>query len=202
MGMGLRLGATILMLTLLLSACASGPEPVDEPAEEQPSASPAQEEPARPEPSEEPAPAEERPDAEPAEESPAAEEPIEVSEEVYEQTFDEIEATIEKLNSVIAGRNFERWKTHLTEEYIDHYSDPERLAEISNMPILERNDITLMSLRDYFSWVVVPSRQNARLDDLRFLSEDEVYAIMDISGNRVILYRLQKVDGRWKVDVA
>jgi hypothetical protein len=25
---------------------------------------------------------------------------------------------------------------------------------------------------------------------------------MDISGNRVILYRLQKVDGRWKVDVA
>jgi hypothetical protein len=199
--MRLRFGAILVVLVLLISACAGGPEPTEEPEAEPAVTAEAAPEPEAEQP-EQPA-VEEEPVEEPAEaEEPASEEPIEVSEEVYEQTFDEIEATIEELNAVIAARNFQRWQTYLTDEYVDEYSDPERLAEISEMPILQRNDITLSSLRDYFSWVVVPSRQDARLDDLRFLSEDEVYAIMNINGNSVILYRLQKVDGRWKVDVA
>ncbi|MFP4374752.1 MAG: hypothetical protein ACLFPO_10510 [Spirochaetaceae bacterium] len=150
---------------------------------------------------EEPEPEEQEPeDAMAAEDD--AEEPIEVSEEVYEQTFDEIEATIEELNAVIGARDFDGWKTYLTEAYVEEYSDSERLAEISEMPILQRNDVTLTSLRDYFDWVVVPSRQDARLDDLRFLSENEVDAVMEINGDSVILYRLRKIDGRWKVDAA
>lgn len=210
--MRLWFGAMILVLTLLFAACAGGPEPTpEEPAAEEPAAeeAPGEREPTpEPEPEEEPEPEAEAEPAEEAqvpeepEEEPDPEEPIEVSEEVYEQTFDEIEATIEELNAVISARNFERWKTYLTDAYLEEYSDPQRLAEISQMPILERNDIKLTSLRDYFNWVVVPSRQDARLDDLRFLSENEVYAIMNINGNPVILYRLRKVDGRWKVDAA
>ncbi len=192
-------GATFLVLVLLLfAACEGGPEPVpEETASETAPAGP--EPPAEPESDTQ---TEAEPEEEPAEAEPGAEEPIEVSEEVYEQTFDEIEGTIQELNAVISARNFERWKTYLTDAYLDEYSDPPRLAEISEMPILQRNDITLSSLRDYFKWVVVPSRQDARLDDLRFLSENEVYAIMNINENPVILYRLRKVDGRWKVDAA
>lgn len=202
--MRLWFGAVSVVLILLFAACAAGPEPVpgeptseETPAEPEPAAEPEQEAEAEPEPESEP----EEPEGV-AEAEPDREEPIEVSEEVYEQTFNEIEATIEELNAVISARNFERWKTYLTDAYVDEYSDPQRLAEISEMPILERNDITLTSLRDYFTWVVVPSRQDARLDDLRFLSENEVYAIMNINENPVILYRLRKVDGRWKVDAA
>jgi hypothetical protein len=190
-----------LVVVLLFAACAGGPEPrPEEPAAEEALAEP--EAAMEPEPEAEPEPAEEAPGPEETEEERDPEEPIEVSEEVYEQTFDEIEATIEELNAVISARNFGRWKTYLTDAYLEEYSDPQRLAEISQMPILERNDITLASLRDYFNWVVVPSRQDARLDDLRFLSENEVYAVMNISENPVILYRLRKVDGRWKVDAA
>ncbi len=194
--------AISVVVILLFAACAGGPEPM-------PEESASEEAPAEPEPTTEPEPeAESEPAEDPVEEAqlpeeePDLEEPIEVSEEVYEQTFNEIEATIEELNAVISARNFERWKTYLTDAYVEEYSDPQRLAEISEMPILERNDITLTSLRDYFTWVVVPSRQDARLDDLRFLSENEVYAIMNINENPVILYRLRKVDGRWKVDAA
>lgn len=194
--------AISVVVILLFAACAGGPEPM-------PEESASEEAPAEPEPTTEPEPeAESEPAEDPVEEAqlpeeePDPEEPIEVSEEVYEQTFNEIEATIEELNAVISARNFERWKTYLTDAYVEEYSDPQRLAEISEMPILERNDITLTSLRDYFTWVVVPSRQDARLDDLRFLSENEVYAIMNINENPVILYRLRKVDGRWKVDAA
>jgi hypothetical protein len=199
--MRLWFGVTCVVLVLLFVACAGGPEPMPE----EPASEAALDE---PEPGVEPE-SEPEPEAEPEpegqgapEEQPAPEEPIEVSEEVYEQTFNEIEATIEELNAVIGARNFERWKTYLTDAYLEEYSDPQRLAEISEMPILARNDITLTSLRDYFQRVVVPSRQDARLDDLRFLSETEVYAIMNINGNSVILYRLRKVDGRWKVDAA
>jgi hypothetical protein len=209
--MRLWFGVVFLVMVLLFAACAGGPEPMpEEPASEEAPAEPeAAMEPepeAEPEPETEPEPveepAQEEPGPEETEEEPDPEEPIEVSEEVYEQTFDEIEATIEELNAVISARNFERWKTYLTDAYLEEYSDSQRLAEISQMPILERNDITLTSLRDYFNWVVVPSRQDARLDDLRFLSENEVYAIMNINENPVILYRLRKVDGRWKVDAA
>ena len=206
--MRLWFGVMFLVLVLLFAACAGGPEPMpEEPASEEAPAEPeAAMEPepeAEPEPEPEPEPAEEPgEEAQPPQEEPEREEPIEVSEEMYEQTFDEIEATIEELNAVISARNFERWKTYLTDAYLEEYSDPQRLAEISQMPILERNDIALASLRDYFNWVVVPSRQDARLDDLRFLSENEVYAIMNINENPVILYRLRKVDGRWKVDAA
>ncbi len=203
--MRLWFGATCFVLVLLLLAgCAGGPEPMPEEqaseaatAETEPGADPELGAETEAEPEE--LPAEEAPAAEVV---PASEEPIEVSEEVYEQTFTEIEATIKELNAVISARNFERWKTYLTDAYLEEYSDPQRLAEISEMPILARNDITLTSLRDYFQRVVVPSRQDARLDDLRFLSENEVYAIMNINGNSVILYRLRKVDGRWKVDAA
>ena len=90
----------------------------------------------------------------------------------------------------------------MTDAYEDKYSDREELREISNMPILQRNDITLRSLRDYFRWVVVPSRANARLDDLRFITENEVEAIMSINGQQVILYHLKKVDGSWKIDTS
>ncbi len=187
----LRLLSTLVVLILLFSACAGGPEPDDPVSRDVP----AETEPEEPEPEEQ-----EPEDAMAAEDD--AEEPIEVSEEVYEQTFDEIEATIEELNAVIGARDFDGWKTYLTEAYVEEYSDSERLAEISEMPILQRNDVTLTSLRDYFDWVVVPSRQDARLDDLRFLSENEVDAVMEINGDSVILYRLRKIDGRWKVDAA
>jgi hypothetical protein len=70
------------------------------------------------------------------------------------------------------------------------------------MPILQRNDIVLESLRDYFRWVVVPSRANARLDDLRFATKTDVEAIMSVNGQRVILYHLKKVDGSWKIDTS
>ena len=218
----MRLAVAALAVFLLFAACAGEPEPApEEPREPEPSAQPAPDEEAqpesepapepepepKPEPESEPQPepvpeAEPKAQEEPAEEESAEEEPIEVSEEVYEQTFDEIEATIEELNTVISNRNFQKWKSYLTEEYIDRYSDREWLTEISERPILKRNNITLRSLRDYFEWVVVPSRQDARLDDLVFHGENEVDAIMNIGGNRVILYRLRKVEGQWKVDAA
>ncbi len=189
----IALAAALLLLT---AGCAAAPQPQERPAQEP--VAPAEPEPEAPA---EPAPAEPVIPAAPTEEEAVEPQEFEVSEEVFERTFSEVEQTISELNSVIARRDYQRWLDYLTPEYRRTYSDPQTLREISRMPILQRNEIELQNLRDYFEWVVGPSRADARLDDLRFLSNDQVEAIMVVRGRPVILYRLRNVDGNWKVDV-
>ncbi|TVR59207.1 MAG: hypothetical protein EA426_08875 [Spirochaetaceae bacterium] len=127
--------------------------------------------------------------------------PFVVTEEVYVKTFEEVEKTIGILNEIIRDRDFEHWKRYLTQTYIDEFSDPETLRARSQSPILQRNNIVLRSLEDYFNWVVAPSRANARLDDLEFVNDDTVIAIMVVQGQPVILYQLKNTDGIWKIDL-
>lgn len=136
------------------------------------------------------------PEAEP-EEEPSK---IEVSEELYDQTFTEVERTINELNEIISNRNFGAWQRYLTDNYRRTYSDPAVLEQSSQSAVLVRNNITLESLEDYFNFVVVPSRSNARLDDLVFVDEDTVEAIMEVNDRRYLLYLLKKTNDRWKID--
>ncbi|SIQ20305.1 hypothetical protein SAMN05920897_10556 [Alkalispirochaeta americana] len=111
-----------------------------------------------------------------------------------------MEETILELNEIIRRRDFPAWKNRLTERYSRVYSDPETLHQSSQSSVLVRNNIVLRSLEDYFSYVVVPSRANARLDDLVFLSEDVVEAIMVINERPYVLYLLRNVNNVWKID--
>ena len=65
-----------------------------------------------------------------------------------------------------------------------------------------KNNIVLKSLEDYFNFVVVPSRANLRLDDLVFLKETEVEAIMVVGNRRVTLYRLIKIGDQWLIGLS
>jgi hypothetical protein len=50
--------------------------------------------------------------------------------------------------------------------------------------------------------VVVPSRSNAKLDEIEFLDSNRVTAYMYNMGNpeqRIILYQLTNIDGVWKI---
>lgn len=137
------------------------------------------------------------------------EEPVEVeepesfvvSQEVFEETFEDVKVLIDKLNNIIRTKNFRQWKTYLTQEYIDTYSNPNRLNEISKQPILKRRNIKLTSLQDYFFHVVVPSRSRVKLDDLAFIDNTHVKAIMFIDEKLSILYLLEKKEGTWKIGI-
>lgn len=134
-------------------------------------------------------------------EAEAEEHSYEVTQEVYEQTFEEIEAFISELNGVISRRQFERWTGYLSSTYIGTYNDESVLSEINQYPQLKDNDIILKSLKDYFDWVVVPSRSRAVLDDIVFVGEDQVTAYSSFEGKRAKLYELQRLDGEWKITV-
>ena len=125
-----------------------------------------------------------------------------VTKEKYQETFKNVRALIEQLNTIIANRDYEAWTQHLTEQYIKTFSDPKTLAAISDQPMMKRQNIRLLTLRDYFLNVVVPSRANAHLDDLEFTSKTQVQAITVITGNRYILYNLRLENGSWKIAVS
>ncbi len=126
-------------------------------------------------------------------------EPYVVTEKEYEETFSNIEILIQDLNQIIKSKNYDKWLTYLAKDYREYLSDPKTLKEISQEPVLKKYDITLRSLKDYFNYVVVPSRSNARLDDLVFVDKNHVKAIMIINNKRIILYELKKIDGKWKI---
>jgi hypothetical protein len=200
-----------LLLTALLSlvACGTRPDPPETPSQEPPIRPlPEQPEP-EPEPDPEPEPeAEPDPEPEPEPEAdpesskgPSEPEPgVDVSEELYDRTFEEVQKTIQELNRIIAERNFQAWQRYLTDAYRRTYSNQTVLQQSSQSAVLERNNIELNTLEDYFRYVVVPSRANARLDDLVFVDENTVEAIMEVGGQRYLLYLLKKVDNRWKID--
>jgi hypothetical protein len=150
------------------------------------------------------APAQPEPEPEPAVEEPVEEEPEEdfvVTEEIYKQTFEEIEAFIKRLNTIIRGKDFETWRTYLRDEYSGLYSNREYLREQSNKPLLKKHNIVLNSLEDYFLYVVVPSRSQAKLDEIEFLDSDHIKAISIIRETKGLLYLLVREEEDWKIGV-
>lgn len=126
----------------------------------------------------------------------------EVSKELYDQTFDEMKLLIEKLNGIISDRNYEKWKLYLSDKYIRTYNDKAKLKEISeNSQILADNNIVLNNLKDYFEWVVVPSRSKASVDDILFEDETRIKAYMFIKNKRSILYQLENIEDKWLISV-
>lgn len=143
------------------------------------------------------------PEEPPAE--PEVQEPLEAAgefvptEEVYRETFQDIDDYISELNSIIRNKDYEQWVQFLTTKYKESLSDPAFLADISERPVLKNRNVQVDSLRDYFTHVVVPSRANIRLDDLVFLSDQEIEAIMVIGETRITVYRLVKTQEGWKI---
>lgn len=142
------------------------------------------------------------PPASPPPSQPKTFDPSTVTQEMRKSTFSDAQILIEKLNSIIQAKDFDAWKTYLTPAYIAYYSDPVVLARLSESPVLKNNGIVLHSLQDYFLQVVYRSRQNARLDDIEFISEDSIVAItLSPQGDRLVLYDLQRQNDSWKIGI-
>lgn len=142
---------------------------------------------------------------EPAPETAPAQEafdPASVSVELKQTTFVDIRSLVENLNSIIQAKDYDAWSQALTDGYRDHYSSPEVLAQISDYPVLKRQGIVLHTLKDYFIYVVYPSRQHDRVDDIEFIQATRVRAItVTAKGERLVLYNLEKIGDTWKIAI-
>jgi hypothetical protein len=76
------------------------------------------------------------------------------------------------------------------------------LGQYSEYPVIKSKGIKLQTLHDYFVYVVYPSRQNDKIDDIEFVGENLVKAItISPKGDRNILYMLEKHGDAWKIGI-
>jgi hypothetical protein len=131
-------------------------------------------------------------------ESPAA---FVATEDLYKKTFSEVQETVAALTKIISSGDYAQWVSFLTEAYVQSRSNAEFLATTSNAGVLKKSGIVLKSLQDYFEQVVRPARIQVAVDDITFIDATHVKAIMQIQGNPVIIYYLEREDARWKVSI-
>ena len=137
-----------------------------------------------------------------------------ISEEIYRATIEDIRIFIESLNRIIRERNYTAWVDYLSSSYVQQINSQPFLAEKStelyNRDVIVARNLgrdprqvqrrTLRNARDYFEYIVVPSRSNDRLDDIDFVSEYRVKAYTkDSRGNWLVLYDLELSDNGWKI---
>lgn len=128
--------------------------------------------------------------------------PASVSVELKQTTFVDVKALIARMNAIIQAKDYEGWSKVLTAEYLEYYSSEETLARISESAVLKRQGIALKTIEDYFRYVVYPSRQNDRVDDIEFIEPSKIRAIIvNAKGERLVLYNLEKIGDTWKIAI-
>jgi hypothetical protein len=131
-----------------------------------------------------------------------------VTQEMYDFTLAEVKVFIERLNLLINRKNYDGWKAALSDDYFNHISSDEFLANASESSALRSRKIVLKTLNDYFTHVVVPSRSNSRVDEIEFTDTNtvKVYYIEkrkndnnEMETRRLRLYELIKTGNTWKI---
>lgn len=122
---------------------------------------------------------------------------VQITKETYNQTKAEIEKLVNQLNRITATKNYNQWISFLSANYRQQYAQASTLKMVSEaLPV---KGIRLKSLEDYFTYVFVPSRQNVRVDDIRFVSATRVDVIMKQGNVSLLIYGIENIDGNWKL---
>jgi hypothetical protein len=136
--------------------------------------------------------------------------PASLTQESYEQVFNEVKVFIENLNMVIRSRNYSKWRDVLSKERFDEISSPEFLANASKTNSMRRRGIVLKTAYDYFLNVVVPSRTNSQVDKIDILDNNRVrvlYMQARKTGDKeentettaLLVYELAKTGDSWTI---
>jgi hypothetical protein len=137
---------------------------------------------------------------------PTAEErfdPKNITKEEYTSTKGDVQHFIQYLNGVLRMKNYQAWISNLSASYVEEKSSGvflERTSAILMQSKLKSQRRILHSLYDYFFYVVVPSHQNDRVDDIEFISHTRIRAYtLSSTGQRLILWDLEQKDDDWKI---
>jgi hypothetical protein len=131
--------------------------------------------------------------------------PLSVTAEEKETTMDEMRTLIARINRVIRAGDYEGWISYLADDFIAIINSPDYLAQLSqSSQLLKSKNIILKTPRDYFTHVVVASRENVRvdasLDDIEFINHNRVKAFtVNSRKQRLRLFEFVKAGTTWKI---
>ncbi|MGP1438083.1 MAG: hypothetical protein ACTTKH_03320 [Treponema sp.] len=120
---------------------------------------------------------------------------VKITKKHYNDTMSEIKIVVDGLNKITSTRNYSGWLTYLSDYYKETYSKASTLKATSDtLPV---KGLKLSNLKDFFNYVFVPSRQNIKVDDIKFLSPVKVNVIMITKGKELLVYNLEKINEKW-----
>ena len=124
-----------------------------------------------------------------------------LDQESYEEVLDEVKAFVDNLNLIIKDRNYGKWRLVLSEELLKEISSPEFLANASKWPSMKSRGIVLKETKDYFNYVVVPSRANSQVDKIEIMDNNRVKAfyINTRKERTELVYELAKIGDSWTI---
>jgi hypothetical protein len=126
--------------------------------------------------------------------------PGSISRETFDAAKRDIQGLVEELNGIIRSGNYEAWITYLDSGYLAYINSYEGLQELNESPRLQSQKIVLGNALDYFTYVVIPSRDHDRIDDIEFVSPTRVKAFtVNVRRQRLRLYELEKTQDGWKI---
>ena len=120
-----------------------------------------------------------------------------ITQEEYETTKADIQHLVAELNRIIRARNYNAWLTYLSHDYRVRLDSREfRAGLIERFPAFRGR---INNISDYFNLVIVPSRNNDRVDDIEFITHSQVRAYTETQHGRFILYDLEYINDRWLI---
>jgi len=124
---------------------------------------------------------------------------VDVTKKTFEDDKAAIMTTIDELSSIMVGGRYEAWLKFIDEESIRYWSNPKNLQRASKM--LPVKGLRMNSLRDYFTYIFVPSRKGRKVDEIRYDSKTDVKAVQVSKDTDIVYYYFNKVDGKWLVRI-
>jgi hypothetical protein len=131
--------------------------------------------------------------------------PGSITKEEFNTTIVDMERLITEINQVIQAKDYSRWLSYLADDFIAAINSPVYLAQLSESSRqLKGQNIVLKTPQDYFTYVVIASRENikvdAKVDDIEFLNHNRVKAFtINAQKQRLRLFEFVRVDDNWKI---
>ena len=122
---------------------------------------------------------------------------VNVPRDVFSVDKSSVLEIISNLSKVIEEYNYEEWLKYIEPSSIKYWSNKHNLTQASKrLPIKGQR---LNNLHDYFRLVFVPSRKGRNVDEIRYISLDQVKAVQMRGDQDIVYYNFIKVNGKWMV---
>ncbi|MDR1785778.1 MAG: hypothetical protein LBR23_04855 [Spirochaetaceae bacterium] len=105
-------------------------------------------------------------------------------------------SAIRELEAAMRNGDAALWRVYLSPDSKSYLSDPANMKPITDRL---RNKIRIQSDEEYFKYVFIPSRRGRTIDEIRYISPEEIKAVEVRQNTDIIYYYFENYDGKWLV---
>ena len=117
-----------------------------------------------------------------------------VSKKEFSDDKNEILETISELAIIMETQDTLAWLKYIDDESKEYYKNPVNLRKAQRK--LPNKLIELKTIEDYFKFVFIPARKNSQIDEIRYVSKNQVKAVQVRDDMSVaIYYEFKKENG-------